>query len=100
LGRLPTEDDVPAIVAEFLSAGKRSLVRDSIEKRDEYMAIGVQEYWLIDSFQRTMTVFTSHGRRIRKQVIGEKDKYSTPLLPGFELDLKKLLALADDWQAQ
>jgi hypothetical protein len=30
-------------------------------------------------------------------VVREKDVYRTPLLPGFELPLAQLLALADDW---
>ena len=44
LGRAPHRDDVPTIVVEFVSAGKRSLARDYEEKRDEYLALGVREY--------------------------------------------------------
>jgi Uma2 family endonuclease len=98
LGRVPTRRDVPSVIGEFVSKGKRDWVRDYVEKRDEYMAIGVLEYWVFDRFRRTMTVFTRQGRRIKKQVVGENETYATPLLPGFELPLKKLFALADEWE--
>jgi Uma2 family endonuclease len=61
------------------------------------MKLGVSEYWIIDRFERQMIVYGKHGRRIRKQIVTEKQIYTTPLLPGFELPLAELLALADDW---
>jgi Uma2 family endonuclease len=87
--------EIPTIIAEFVSTGKRDVKRDYEEKRDEYMAMNVSEYWVIDRFQRTMTVFTQIGGRIKSRVIREKQVYTTLLLPGFELPLAKLLAVAD-----
>ena len=84
-------------MAEFVSAGKRNLVRDYEAKRDEYLAGGVQEYWVIDRFQRTLTVFTRQGRKTRKRVFKQDQVYSTDLLPGFELPLARLFALANRW---
>jgi len=58
LGRHPNvETDIPAILVEFVSKRKRYRVRDYEEKRREYQAIGVREYWVVDWFGRTMTVF-------------------------------------------
>jgi Uma2 family endonuclease len=98
LGRLPRRNELPTIVVEFVSPGKRDRRRDYEEKRDEYLGIGVREYWVIDRFQRTLTVFTRQGGKIRKRVVREKQTYTTDLLPGFELPLAKLLALADEWE--
>jgi Uma2 family endonuclease len=97
LGRLPRSGETPTIIAEFVSKGKRDQKRDYEEKRDEYMAIKVQEYWIIDRFQRTMTIFINQGAGFKKRVIQENQIYTTKLLPGFEVPLAKLLALADDW---
>ena len=97
LGRQPRKGETPTIVAEFVSAGKRARKRDYEEKRDEYQAIHVQEYWIIDRFERVMTVYTLRGAKFQKRVIREKQVYTTNLLPGFELPLAKLLALADRW---
>ena len=97
LGRLPRKGETPTIVAEFVSPGKRDRERDYVEKRDEYMAIKVQEYWIIDRFERIMTVFIRRGSKFAKRVIRENQVYTTDLLPGFEVPLAKLLALADAW---
>jgi Uma2 family endonuclease len=97
LGRLPRRGERPTIIAEFVSSGKRNRQRDYETKRDEYLSIPVQEYWVIDRFERTLTVFTRPGKRIQKRVILENQTYTTDLLPGFELPLAKLLAVADRW---
>ncbi len=100
LGRIPDpKTDIPAIVVEFVSNRHRDRVRDYEEKRREYLAIGVLEYWVIDRFRRIMTV--CRGRpgpgEPAEQVIKENEVYRTPLLTGFELPLARLLKVADDW---
>lgn len=96
LGRTPDPDtDVPAIIVEFVSPGRAAFYRDYEEKRDEYLQIGVKEYWVIDRFDRTMTVFRPE---VEPQVVKESEVYSTPLMPGFELPLKKILAAADRYK--
>ena len=97
LGRLPRRRDKPSIVVEFVSAGKKDRTRDYEEKRDEYLEMGVKEYWIFDRFQRTLTVYAARGGKVKKQVIREKQIYTTDLLPGFELPLAKLFAFADRW---
>lgn len=98
LGRLPDrKKDLPTIAVEFVSAGRRNLQRDYVEKKKEYMDVGIAEYWIIDRFRRTMTVYRKEHRGARKKVIPEKQTYHTPLLPGFEVPLGRLLAVADQW---
>jgi Uma2 family endonuclease len=97
LGRLPEPFETPTIVIEFVSQRKRDWERDYETKRDEYRAIGVKEYWVIDRFRRTLTVFFGTGR-VDKRVYRERQTYTTPHLPGFELPLARLLALADRWK--
>ncbi|MFI5456731.1 MAG: Uma2 family endonuclease [Isosphaerales bacterium] len=98
LGRVPNpQTDVPAIIVEFVSKRKRDRVRDYEEKKREYRAIGVQEYWIIDRFERTMTVFRNTPDGLSEVVVNVEETYRTPLLPGFELPLAQLLKLADDW---
>jgi Uma2 family endonuclease len=99
LGRQPVTDgppkqrDAPAIVVEFPSGGTADRRRDYEEKKDEYRDLKVKEYWIIDRFQRTATIYSLRGRRWTKRVYKENDIYSTPLLPGFKLSLKKLFAV-------
>lgn len=96
LGRIPdTRRDQPTIAIEFVSAGKRDFQRDYMTKRDEYLRAGVLEYWIIDRFRRRMTVLRGGTEPVTEIVIGEHETYTTPLLPGFELPLAQLLAVAD-----
>jgi len=93
LGRVPDYDnDVPAIAIEFVSSSSRDRKRDYIEKRQEYAAAGVREYWIIDRFRRSMTVFCGTET---EHVIRESDTYTTELLLGFELHLSRLLEISD-----
>ena len=90
--------DVPSIVVEFPSSRPADQRRDYQETSAEYGELGVQEYWIIDRFRRLMTVHRRRGSRWAKQALQEADTYRTPLLPGFELPLSKLLAVADKYR--
>lgn len=98
LGRPPREAETPSIVVEFVSAGKRNLICDYEEKRDEYLVLGVREYWIIDRFARRLTVYRQTDKGRIPLVVGEGEVYATPLLPGFELPLDRLLERADLWE--
>ena len=98
LGRVPdVEKDIPSIVVEFVSASKRDHERDYLTKRAEYLAIGVREYWIVDRFQRIMTVYLNRPEGVASRIVKEAETYQTDLLPGFTLPLARLLARADDW---
>jgi Uma2 family endonuclease len=98
LGRMPNRRrDLPTIVAEFVSEGRRNRQRDYVDKRREYMEAGIAEYWIIDRFQRTMTVILNQPGGPEERVIRENEVYETPRLPGFRLPLAQLLAVADRW---
>jgi Uma2 family endonuclease len=98
-GRCPDpRADTPTIVVEFVSKGRRNRQRDYIEKRREYEALGVQEYWVIDRFHRKLTVYGRHVSTTGERVVAEHEIYVTTLLPGFELPLARLFAAADDWK--
>lgn len=98
LGRLPDRGrDVPSVAVEFVSEGRRNRDRDYVEKRREYIAAGVEEDWIIDRFERRMTVHRDSPTGPEEIVIGPTETYRTSLLPGFEVSLAELLAAADRW---
>lgn len=95
LGRVPDCDlDVPQIVVEFVSSGRRGRTRDIERKRAEYSELGIPEYWLIDLSQREMSVIHLNVDEARI-IVGPHDVYETPLLPGFQLPMRTLLKDAD-----
>ena len=49
------------LVIEVVSEGGESRDRDYVEKRSEYAAAGIAEYWIVDPQQRSVTVLTLAG---------------------------------------
>lgn len=100
LGRMPNRTrDVASIAVEFVSKGRRNRQRDYIHKKREYMKVGITEYWIVDRFQRIMTVIHNESGKSRTQVIQEHETYRPTLLPGFKLIVKELLDVADRFEA-
>jgi len=97
LGRLPHDAETPTIAVEFVSEGRRSRERDYQIKRDEYQSAGISEYWVIDRFDRTMTVYRFGRGKLTQKVLSERQTYATPILPGFKLPLARLFPLMDRW---
>jgi Uma2 family endonuclease len=96
LGRTPNRRrDLPTIAVEFVSAGRRNRQRDYVDKRREYLETGTPEYWIIDRFQRTLTVVHNRPGEPEEQVVAENETYQSPHLPGFDVPLARLLAAAD-----
>jgi Uma2 family endonuclease len=81
---------VPAIVIAVVS--DRSSKRDYHEKQDEYLIFGVSEYWIIDSQKQLLTVMSRWRGQWQTKTFKPSQKFTTPLLPGFTLDLKRVLA--------
>ena len=77
---------IPDIVLEVVSSGGES--RDYEEKRREYLAAGVREYWILDPTQRAALIFQRAGDTWREH--RPIDTYATALLPGFTLDIARL----------
>ena len=95
LGRRPdTVEDVPSVVVEVVSPRRRDRVRDYDLKRDGYREAGVLEYWLVGPRERSLTTFTAAGGWA-EATLRAGDALTTPLLPGFELPVNALLAVAD-----
>jgi Uma2 family endonuclease len=97
LGHDPEQGEIPTIAVEFVSKGKVNQERDYIAKRAEFREIGLREYWVVDRFRRCLTVYRFTARKDEELLIPEDKTYETPLLPGFVLPLKRLLAMADRW---
>ena len=51
----------PRLIVEIVSPGKTNRDRDYINKRSQYAAIGVPEYWLIDPRSQTVVVLDLQG---------------------------------------
>ena len=85
---------VPALVFEFVSKRRSDQERDYIHKRDEYHAIGVKEYVIVDRFKRSVLVLSWQPDGYAEHTLAEHDFYSTPLLPDLVIPLSEAFAQA------
>lgn len=72
---------IPEVVVEIVSPGSED--RDYREKREEYLAFGVKEYWIVDPGKRLILLLRRERGRWTEQRFGPSDACETPLLPGF-----------------
>ena len=83
----------PDLAIEVLSRGVANEARDRVTKRDHYGAWGVQEYWIVDRFARTVAVYRlADGTLELVGTLGEGDMLTSPLLPGFSAPVSTLFA--------
>jgi Uma2 family endonuclease len=84
---------IPKIVLEVVSPSSKR--RDYQEKPEEYLRLGVSEYWIIDYQRREMLILRRWGSRWIEKTVRPPEKYSTRLLPGFSFDCAAVFAAAD-----
>jgi Uma2 family endonuclease len=75
------------LAVEIVSAGKRARDRDYVAKREEYLAVGVREYWIIDPSLRQVTVLVRReapaGPSWEERVFRGDEVIQGEALPGF-----------------
>lgn len=89
----PWDKWIASIVIEVVSSGEEARRRDYVTKRQEYLAAGVAEYWIVDPYDRSMLGLTRHGDKWREQKIASDGLWNSHLLPGFALDLSAVFAI-------
>jgi Uma2 family endonuclease len=96
--RLPLEEDVwstwiPEIVIEVVTPSSKD--RDYVQKREEYLAFGVQEYWIFDADKREMLGLKRSRGRWAEQIVRPPDVYRTHLLKGLDFRCTGVFEAAD-----
>ncbi len=98
LGRRPKRGEMPTIAIDFVSMGRRKWQHDYEVKRDQYLAAGIREYWIVDRFKRTFTAWIKTATGHRTKVLHKGQTYYTDLLPGFVLSISQLMENATRWE--
>ena len=75
---------VPEIVVEVVSPDSEA--RDYGERRDEYFAFGVLEYWVVNAGREEMLVLRRRGGRWFEIPVRPPQTYTTRRLPGLVID--------------
>ncbi|MGB3614739.1 MAG: Uma2 family endonuclease [Elainellaceae cyanobacterium] len=83
----------PLLAVEVVSPD--SVKRDYRQKRSEYGALGIPEYWIIDPLSDQGTVLELKDGFYDETVLAGTDSLSSPLFPGLSLGLADIFAAGD-----
>ncbi len=83
---------IPVIVIEVISPSSRQ--RDYQEKPEEYLRLGISEYWIIDPDEGLMKVLKRSRGKWREEIVRPPAVYKTRRLPGFEFSIARVLDAA------
>lgn len=88
----------PDLVVEIVSPGSENRNRDLKAKRRLYGKYGVQEYWVIDSEDRSVLVFRLHDSDLEEvSILRNDDHITSGLLPGLTIRLSDIFNLPPGW---
>ncbi|MEX8546247.1 MAG: Uma2 family endonuclease [Mucilaginibacter sp.] len=81
----------PDIVVEILSLGNNKTELQN--KYNVYEENGVPEYWIVSPQQKTFLkyVLNQEGIYVASRLLSAEEEVTTPILPGFVLDLEEVL---------
>jgi Uma2 family endonuclease len=80
-------DGPPDLAVEIVSPD--SIHRDYEDKRRQYEAAGVREYWIIDPSEKTATFLVFENGALKER-FPERNVFRSRVLPGFQLDIRWL----------
>ena len=84
----------PLLVIEVVSPGNpgtRNYDRDYVEKRQEYAARGILEYWLIDPSRSVVVVLTLLEHSYQEQSFMGQAAIVSPTFPDLQLTAEQIL---------
>lgn len=89
----------PALVVEVVSPGEigtDNYERDYIEKRSEYAARGIPEYWIIDPSRGVVLVLKLSGQSYWEQKFRDNENIASSAFPNLTLTAARILTAGND----
>jgi Uma2 family endonuclease len=85
----------PSLVMEVVSEGGED--RDYVIKRQEYLAFGILEYWIIDPMARCATILVRDGDVWVEMIRRDGEVATSQILPGFDVPVATLWEGLDEF---
>jgi len=81
----------PDLVVEIISPGPTNRSRDLKLKRKIYGKFGVREYWVVDTWARSVMIFRLAENILEEVVtLRQSDQLESPIFPGLSLKLTNI----------
>ncbi len=85
--------DSAELVIEIISEGPENRKRDLVDKRADYAAASIPEYWLVDPESQEVLVLQLRGSEyVESGTFGMPDVVQSTAVPGFEIPVAKIFA--------
>jgi Uma2 family endonuclease len=81
----------PILVVEVVSPGQASAERDYQDKRAQYQARGIPEYWLIDPAQQSVMVLTLVDEIYQESIFRGQEQIMSRAFPNLALTAEQIL---------
>ena len=82
------------LVIEILSPGAANRRRDLSAKRKLYGKYGVEEYWIVDKDNLSVSIFRLEGKILKEvATLSGENELTSPMLPGFQLKVDEIFNL-------
>ncbi|UBF26094.1 Uma2 family endonuclease [Kovacikia minuta CCNUW1] len=84
----------PILVIEVVSPGdpgSQNYDRDYVDKRNEYAARGIHEYWIVDPDRQMVLVLTLAANQYQETQFTGTQSIHSPLFPNLNLSVEQLL---------
>jgi Uma2 family endonuclease len=88
-------DRPPTLAIEVVSAGSDANERDYGTKREEYLAYGLREYWVVDPHLRRITVLIRDGDAWDERAFVDGQVAEGLVLPGFAVPVSEIWAIME-----
>jgi Uma2 family endonuclease len=85
-----------SFAVEVVSRGVEAHERDHVTKPQEYLEYGLREYWIVDPFERRVTVLVRDGDAWAERVVAGDQSAESAVLPGFVVPVAELWAGEED----
>ena len=85
----------PILVMEVVSEGSEAHERDYVTKREEYLAFGIREYWIVDPKARCVTVLVRDGDAWVEHRFRDEQQARSTILPGLAISVSELWVEAE-----
>jgi Uma2 family endonuclease len=80
----------PELIVEILSPSNTAI--EMQRKFDVYREAGVAEYWILESVNKTLTVYQFEGEKVITHKYGERDVVPSAILQGLSIELVSVFA--------
>ena len=82
----------PQLIVEVVSPGRANRERDYDRKREQYQAVGIPEYWIVDPEQQTITVLYLEQAGYSEQVFRGSEGIVSRFFPDLVLTPEEVFA--------